>query len=573
MVDQVVVFSIVEILVGMIAASVAYFAWGYREQSTGMPLFIMATMIAAWALANGLHSLVPDPTATTIFSYMTYPFVLSGVIAWFYVAVEYTDQTRLQHRGVLALFVLLVLFDVLVIATNPIHNLFMTAEAGVSERGYFIEAPGPLYWIHVGFAFTITLAGVGLFGRAFWRARGIYRKQTAAIIGGAAVAVGFALVQVFFPEFLPALSLNMVGMTFLCGTLLWTIFVADFFETVPLARELLIENMDDAVVALNSRDRVVDANPIAMQLLDIDEQAIGSASAEAFESYPELVDEFENTYDAETKVEIRREGETRHYDITISPVKPNTTGEVAADRVLGRIIVIRDITEQVRRQNKLEEQKETLEAQKQTLERQNERLDRFASVISHDLRNPLNTAAGYLDVALETGDEEHFEKVAQSHERMETMIKELLTMARAETQIDETEPVSLARLTTDAWGVAETGEATLETDISEGWTVEADRSLLQNILENLFRNAADHNDPPLTVRVGTTESGFYIEDDGEGIPADERKEIFEHGYTTESDGTGFGLSIVSELADAHGWSISVTEGIDGGARFEIRTET
>jgi signal transduction histidine kinase len=100
------------------------------------------------------------------------------------------------------------------------------------------------------------------------------------------------------------------------------------------------------------------------------------------------------------------------------------------------------------------------------------------------------------------------------------------------------------------------------------------------VFENLFRNAVDHNEPPLTVRVGSLDqheltaggsqrTGFFVADDGNGIPAPEQDEILEHGYTTSTDGTGLGLSIVQEIVNAHDWELRVTAGTDGGARFEI----
>jgi signal transduction histidine kinase len=67
------------------------------------------------------------------------------------------------------------------------------------------------------------------------------------------------------------------------------------------------------------------------------------------------------------------------------------------------------------------------------------------------------------------------------------------------------------------------------------------------------------------------ESGFYIEDDGPGVPPDDRTDVFENGYTTEENGTGFGLSIVQTIFEAHGWNVSLTEGTEGGARIETRT--
>jgi hypothetical protein len=63
--------------------------------------------------------------------------------------------------------------------------------------------------------------------------------------------------------------------------------------------------------------------------------------------------------------------------------------------------------------------------------------------------------------------------------------------------------------------------------------------------------------------------GFYVADDGSGIPEGDRELIFDSGYSTREGGTGFGLDIVSEIVDAHGWTIAATDSRDGGARFEI----
>jgi Signal transduction histidine kinase len=232
------------------------------------------------------------------------------------------------------------------------------------------------------------------------------------------------------------------------------------------------------------------------------------------------------------------------------------------ERFTGTAGIIRDITE--RKQNE------------EMLQRQNERLEKFASMISHDLRNPIGIAEGYVDFAEETGDEGDFQKVRDALGRMETMISEMLTMATAETVVEEKASLELAELSEDAWQTAQTEGATLEIAVDSQHTIHGDRDLLLNVFENLFRNAVDHNEPPLTVRVGTLDgdqSGFYIADDGDGIPEDERETIFEHGYTTSRDGTGFGLYIVNELVSAHDWTIEATAGRDGGARFEINTGT
>jgi PAS domain S-box-containing protein len=213
------------------------------------------------------------------------------------------------------------------------------------------------------------------------------------------------------------------------------------------------------------------------------------------------------------------------------------------------------------------------------LRRQNERLDRFASVASHDLRNPLNAAQLQFDLIRDQAPAEPAAAVQQNLDRMERMIDELLTLARSGQTVETTDAVGLRETATDAWQHVESGDASLELTVAADVHIQADSDRLLHIFENLFRNAVEHNDGSLTVRVGTTEqtqgadgeasTGFFVEDNGDGIPEQMRSEIFEHGYTTNDEGTGFGLSIVEEIVDAHGWTIQATESQAGGARFEI----
>lgn len=236
----------------------------------------------------------------------------------------------------------------------------------------------------------------------------------------------------------------------------------------------------------------------------------------------------------------------------------------------------RDITERKRREEELE--------------RKNEQLEEFASVVSHDLRNPLSVAAGRLELAATECDSEHLDHIATAHERIEALIDDLLGLARQGEPVDTVEPLELTSVARDAWTNVETGDAELRLG-AEG-RFEGDPSRVTQLFENLFRNAIEHGsvsrqsrthqdtteddltdgqaDVRLpTVTVGALDDGFYVEDDGPGISPDERERVFETGYSTGKAGTGFGLRIVEQIAAAHGWSVSVTDGTDGGARFEI----
>jgi PAS domain S-box-containing protein len=200
------------------------------------------------------------------------------------------------------------------------------------------------------------------------------------------------------------------------------------------------------------------------------------------------------------------------------------------------------------------------------LERQNERLEEFASIVSHDLRNPLNVATGRLELARAESDDDNLVAVARAHEQMESLIEDLLALARTGDDATDLEPVELADVVEQCWRNVETHEATLA--VETGRRVRADRGQLRRLLENLFRNAVEHGREDATVTVGDTDDGFYVADDGRGIPPDERDRVFESGYSTSDDSTGFGLKIVERIADAHGWSVDVTESETGGVPDE-----
>lgn len=229
----------------------------------------------------------------------------------------------------------------------------------------------------------------------------------------------------------------------------------------------------------------------------------------------------------------------------------------------GVSILSRDITDRKNKEQKLERQVEQL----QEYRHQIERLEEFAGVVSHDLRNPLNVADGHLELARETGDLDHLDEVANSHERMVSLVDDLLSLAREGKELENPDPVDIPELIQTCWSNVETTTATLKVDAD--LTVLGDRTRLAQLFENLVRNAVEHAGPDVTVYVVPIDGGFAVEDDGPGIPPEDREQVFEAGYSTTEEGTGFGLSIVKDIADAHGWDVTLTESENGGARFEF----
>ncbi|GAB3313307.1 hypothetical protein GCM10027355_05500 [Haloplanus salinarum] len=344
--------------------------------------------------------------------------------------------------------------------------------------------------------------------------------------------------------------------------------------------EAVFEDPKMLVGVLSTDGRLRKANRTAMELLDADhEDVVGVPFPETpwwpEESRADVREWIERAADGEY-VEFEADHvdsgtENRSVSGTIRPVTDES------GTVVSLIVSARDITE--RREHE------------RALSRRNERLDEFASVVSHDLRNPLNVASGHLAVARREVESDHLDETAHALERMDDLIEDLLTLAKTDDRVGDFETVDLAAAARDCWRNVSSPDTSLHVE-AEG-AIRADRSQLQQLFENLFRNSVEHgstssrtqsgdtvehgstngrsetDDGSTNVTVGELPGGFYVADDGPGIPEEERERVFESGYSTSTDGTGFGLSIVSKIVETHDWTVDVVESDGGGTRVEI----
>lgn len=208
----------------------------------------------------------------------------------------------------------------------------------------------------------------------------------------------------------------------------------------------------------------------------------------------------------------------------------------------------------------------TLRSQRQ-LRQTNQRLEEFAGIVSHDLKNPLNVARGRIELAREECDSEHLDSAVDAQKHMADLIEDLLTLSRQGKWAGETEPVNLKKISTASWQAVTGIEPSIRIETER--QILADPTSLRRVFENLFTNAVQYVGPNVTITVGELPDGFYIEDDGPGIPDEKRELVFERGHTIAEEGTGLGLTIVKQVIEAHGWNIRIVEGAHGGTRFEI----
>jgi len=322
--------------------------------------------------------------------------------------------------------------------------------------------------------------------------------------------------------------------------------------------EAVVETSIDGILVVDENREYVTWNQQFLDLWGMPDELVGDVSEEVglgaiieqLEHPQEFIDKVEYLYEhphEESREQIQL-ADGRVFDRYSAPV------EADDGTYFGRVWFFRDITEAKQHERELT--------------RQNERLEKFTSVVSHDLRNPLTVAQGRLELAREECNSTHLDSAATAVDRSITLIDDLLTLAHEGEAPADVEAVHLGRTCTQCWETVDTSNASVVVETER--TIRANPSRLKQLLENLLGNAVEHGSDDVTVTIGDLDDGFYIADDGSGISAADREQVFDAGYSTTPDGTGFGLSIVQDVADAHDWEVEVTESADGGARFEIR---
>jgi signal transduction histidine kinase len=531
----------------------------------------MATFVAAQMLSTSL-------VWKTIWSLLWYALLHAVNPIWLLLAVYYTGRGHWLTKTTWGLVIATSLVPAALVLTTPVQNVLI-ADVWIESEPFrhIVAATTATNEVLLIVALVPIFLALLLFLRQF-----LFSWRTARLQAGALI---LGVLSVFVPAllgsngFLPSpfgpTGVYGAGIPFgLFGTGVFGVLVAlalfrtKLFAVAPLARNELFDSFDEGILVIDANLSIVDYNDTAREYFPDVDQHIGESLERA---YPALVPadhvvasdgggvkesavDFE-TADVSSDTGFAETVRTTDGDRTLRI----TVFEVASGgESRGYGLIVRDVTELEAYASDLEERTEQLEAK-------TEQLERFASVLSHDLRNPVSIATGYAELEQEKHDPENLRRVINALERIDETIEDLLVLSQEGETVDDPEAFSLRSVTEDAWRTSDTGNAVLQNELDDV-LVCADASRLRTMLENLFRNAVDHGAE--TVRTDTIsdesdEFGFFVADDGPGIPEDERDDVFDYGYTTSDDGTGYGLAIVASIADAHGWEIAVTESSNG----------
>ena len=617
------------------AVAIAIWLWR-RDRDLSTDLFLGIAALQAIGGVLIAAELVVAGRSLSVGLYGLQNAVLAGVTPAFFLFVLATlGYRRHLTRPVIALVFGFFVITGLIQLTNPLHGIYWSDYmVEVSPFAYVVGQPTNLSFLLIIPQMTFYYVGMGLLGANVLFGSGTRRVQSAALFVGFLPPFVFMTVWSMGALPGPINGASVIGGTWSLAVVAWAVFRHELFDVVPMARDTVFEALEEVVIVVDRRQRILDFNWAATEVfpelataegdvLDtvlpdlvetdgtdatgtngVERQLVGSSVESGDDDESPFVESFTRHAD----------GEPREYEVSVTPVSVGDTRG-------GYAVVVRDVTDRRQRIRHLRQQTAQLE--------------RFAGTLSHDLRNPLSVARGRIDLAQETGDDAHLETAADALERIEQLIEDTLTLAREGQAIEEREPIELDELARTAWDTTDTGEATLEIEPDADVTVYADHSRLRTVFENLFRNSVEHSSTSpdsktpetvddgstkpnatapaepggvkatpetakpllrgedrsgddhgttadervsepehtngfgasLTVRLGRTADGFYVEDDGPGIPPEDREAVFEYGYTTDEEGTGLGLAIVDAIANAHGWSVQATDDHDGGARI------
>ena len=531
--------GVVMLLGGIIPGYIVY--WLRTEPQGIIVRWFRFAMLcgAVWSISFGLMVLVESSVLRLAITNIFIIAVPSASIALFALSYEFTFREPISKQYLL-LFVPVVLLFVLA-WFNPsqliytVENPYQTSEILVPANPGSLRLPlnmigGPV----------LSLMAAGLVAGELLRAE--HKQRT--------IQAGLLLLMItlgFIPGMMKVLELvppyfdpTPIGWSLNGVILAVTIKRFDLFRLSPSSKRRVFETLTDPVIALSPENAVSDLNEAARTTFDI---SLGMTLTELQASNPVLQAVLNDTA---TEVEIEHGDANRVFEFS----------EISVPQGYGlesRILLFRDITEQ--------------SAKADALRKKTDRLDSFASRVSHDLQGPITVAGSYVNIARRADDpEESLDEIESALQRAENLIDEMLSMARNGEDFDP-EPVELGKQAVQAWSTVSTADASLviETDA----VVTADPRQVRRLFENLFRNSIQHGGSAVTVRVETTADGFYIADDGVGIPANKRENVFDIGVTEDPDGTGYGLAIVRNIVDGHGWSIEATASESGGARFDI----
>ena len=548
----------------LISAGVALSAWRYRSDPGGTPLIIHGLGSAVWTLSYGAGTRLNDQLIAPGMLGVSWLGAVVVAFSGMYVAVEYTERTWFKHPVILGGIGGYLCVEALMIGLNP-ADLFYTRAPTVVQNGTPVYEFGAWWTVHLAVVFAAAAAMLGMFLEAYLSHSGRYRRQVRAIVVGVVISYIAVIIEVTGIEPYPDLLYNttMGGTTILSIVFLWALFYADFLDLTPIARETLLEEIEDATVVIDNQDRLRYLNQAAEDLFGIGPKYAGMSADDIFiQTIDKRPGQFTDTDSSETEVMITSDGETRYFSVS--------TSTIGGDRA--RAFVFHDITTKREYRLRVEQQRDNLETLNQ--------------VLRHDIGNDLQVIIGYAELIEHECETEDIHQYIDIIDKSVGHAAELTEMARELSRVMLSDDIEQQRVSLQTVLADEVTEvqasypgATLEFGTEIPSVTLAANDMISSVFRNLLKNAVQHNDKEVAeVIVSATDHGdavtVTIADNGPGISDQQKEAVFgkeERGL--DSTGTGIGLHLVDTLVDVHGGKVWIEDNDPEGAIFIVELPT
>jgi PAS domain S-box-containing protein len=576
-------YLLAALIAAMITGGIAAYAWRHRE-TQGAPALAGAMLAGmGWALGSALALVSSTPEAASFWHKVWFTITPFAPLAWLTFALQYVGRPRWLAPRRLALLASVPFITVAIVWTNEAHGLFW-AQLNFYHDGFIMRREliwGAWFWIYTAYSYALTTTGMLLVIGAALRSFHLYRQQAIALIIGAVAPLAGSIPATFG---LTELSFTPIGFAVGGLGLAWGLFRYQLLNLAPVARSALVDSMSDAMLVLDTQNRVVDINPAARRLIGASpNQLIGQPVAQVLSPWRDLVERYQNTQSAQTEITLNPGGTPRYYDLRISPVV-NPRGTIT-----GRLIILRDITERTAAEEALRQANIELLAR-------NEELDAFGHTVAHDLKSALSLIYGHAKLLESDHATMTTEQVQRSTQtlgqmalKMDTIIEELMLLTGLRHAQVEMKPLEMNTIVAEAGlrlaGLIEHYHA--EIICPPNWPVALGHGpWVEEVWVNYISNAIKYGGAPPRVELGADvwpvplgESGvggirFWVRDNGAGLAPEAQARLFtpfERLDQTRATGHGLGLSIVRRIVEKMGGQVSVeSDGIAGrGCTFSF----
>jgi len=514
-------------------------------------LFLAAATLWAGAYAGGIIS--ADFPANYFFVVLAYAGVVTVPVAWILFVLVYTGKGKLVNRSTVVVLFAVPLLTMVLVATNQYHHLFYSSAIPVvvGSMVTWVYSYGPLFLIHAVYSYGLILAGIVLLVSRYSGSPALFRLQIILLI--IAVGIPFIASFIWVLRLGPFYAFDTTPVTFiLTGVILVTAITRlQLFSLSPVAYSFLFEHMTDGVFVSNEQDLVVNVNPAASAMLGLPVKNVIGRSV--LELIPGLAAEFlrcKTEVHAECRIVLPGKESGEQFEVSCMPLRPSrgTTS--------GRLVILHNIHVRHRTQTSL------LLA--------NQKLNLLNDVTRHDMLNTLTALLLNLEYARALSEDEKISGILSKAEKAARILQEQVEFTRDYQDMGIKEPVwqDLGDTLTRAMNGISPAKVRIESGV-DGVKVYAD-PLLEKVVVNLIENALKYGDHITYIRlrysIGPRGLTWYVEDDGTGIPDDEKEKIFRRGI---GKGSGLGLFLAREILSITGLKICETGTFGKGARFEI----